>query len=64
MKEATIYKTFAAILAVIAGAALVAVFLGHLCHIFTPLALGSLAVVLDGEAEHIEKNENSKTIEQ
>ena len=64
MKEATIYKTFAAVCRILAGSAIYAIITGHYCHIFTLAALCGLAYLLDREADKLDKTENSKTIEQ
>ncbi len=55
MNEATIYKTFAAVLAILAACALVAVFTGHAYHIATLATSGILAVILKGEAKKEEQ---------
>lgn len=63
MKESTIYKTFAVALTLLATAALVAVICGHAHHIFTLAATAGMAYILGGEADKLDKTENSKTIE-
>ena len=63
MKESTITSIFAAVLAIVAAAALVAVIFGHTHHIFTLIVCGSLAVILSDEATIAEDTEKTKSIE-